>query len=158
MKDRTIRPLLWQAAMLACVLPTLGSAQQAGGEPAEELRPRAAASISIELNKLEQTSGACHAYFVVENETPHRVAELQIDVFVFDNEGLILRRIALTFQDIRANRTKVVIFDLADVACGDIGRLLVNEIITCTDEKGGALQGCGDLLTTRARAEAEFAY
>jgi hypothetical protein len=140
-----------------------------GGEPAAAgaapETPEAAAeagaeagSISIELNKLESTENACRGYFVVDNRTPEPLDELQIDVFLFDKEGVILRRVALSFLDVRSGRTKVVLFDLADLSCGDVGRLLVNEVLACKGASGEAVEGCGDMLDTTTRAEATFEY
>jgi hypothetical protein len=139
--------------------------QPDGGEPAAAdaatETPGAeagAGSISIELNKLESTQNACRGYFVVDNRTPEPIDELQIDVFLFDKEGVILRRVALSFLDVRSGRTKVVLFDLADLACGDVGRLLVNEVLACKGASGEAIEGCGDMLATTTRAEATFEY
>ena len=132
--------------------PDLPAATAAATEPAE-----AAGEISIELNKLESTPNACRGYFVVDNRTPEPIEELQIDVFLFDKEGVILRRVALSFLDVRSGRTKVVLFDLADLACGDVGRLLVNEVLACTDPEG-KVEGCADMVATSTRADAAFEY
>ncbi len=74
------------------------------------------------------------------------------------HKGVAVRRIALPFSGIRAERSKVVIFDLADVACADLDKLLVNEVLTCTGEDGAPIKGCADLVATTTRASASFAY
>ena len=126
--------------------------------PAPAAQAPAAQDITIELNKLEATEKACRGYFIVENKTPAGLKELQIDVFLFDKQSVILRRVALSFLDIRPGRSKVVLFDLADLDCGSIGRLLVNEVIACTAADGKAVEGCADRLAVRTRAGAEFEY
>jgi hypothetical protein len=114
--------------------------------------------LAVELNRLEPADNACRGYFVVRNKLPERVAELRLDVFIFDRKGVILRRVGLTFPDLRPNKTKVVLFDLAEAACHDIGKLLVNHVIDCTGSAGGPLNGCADLIATSTRAGTEFEY
>lgn len=114
--------------------------------------------LRLELNKLEPAGTGCRAYFVVENGTGEAVRELRLDTFLFDGNGLIGRRIGLTFPDLRPDRTKVVPFDLAGISCPEIGRLLVNDVLACTTPSGAALPGCGDLLALSTRTGARFEY
>ena len=128
----------------------------ASAQPATDKRP--SGSITLELNKLETAGPGCRAYFVVENRTPETVKELRLDTFIFDASGQITRRIGLTFPDIRAERTKVVPFDLNGAACTEIGRVLVNDVLACTGGTGAAIANCGDLLKVTTRAGAKFEY
>lgn len=149
-------------SLVALLYIVPGSAlAQAGGSPATvDAKPATGgdAGITIELNKLEEAQNACRGYFLVDNRTPDLLKELQIDVFLFDRQGVILRRVALSFLDVRSGRTKVVLFDLSGVACGDIGRLLVNEVLTCTSAGGPPIEGCADRLAVTTKAEAKFEY
>jgi hypothetical protein len=113
-------------------------------------------SITIELNKLEPTPNACRGYFVVENRLPEAVKELRLDIFLFDRAGVILRRVGLPFADVRSQRMKIVLFELAELNCNDIGRLVVNDILACTSENGGPIPGCAGMVTTSTRADAKF--
>jgi hypothetical protein len=119
---------------------------------------KSAASISLELNKLEPANGGCRAYFVVENRTAESMKELRLDTFIFDAGGQITRRIGLTFPDIRPDRTKVVPFDLSGAACPEIGRVLVNDVLACTAASGAPIASCGDQLKVSTRAGAKFEY
>ena len=155
-----MRAILLSAAVLLCAFDgsILAQTQPA---PAETATP-AGAPITIELNKLEDApEGAgtsCRGYFIVGNPTAESLEELQIDVFVFDKDDVVLDRVALTFSGVRPGRTKVVLFDLKDLACGDIGRMLVNEVLKCSGPGGAATEGCADTLTVTTRAEAKFEY
>jgi hypothetical protein len=140
------------AAGVLAQAPQTPAAGSSAGSPAS--RP----GISIELNKLESASNACRGYFIVTNRTPGTLKELGLDVFLFDKKGVILRRVGLTFLDIRSDRMKVVLFDLADLACGDIGRLLVNDVIACASATGAPIDGCSGLVTVSSRTGAEFNY
>lgn len=134
---------------------TPAPAAPAASDPGPGLRRP---SIALELNKLEPAGTGCRAYFVVENRTGEPVRELRLDTFLFDGNGLIGRRIGLTFPDLRPDRTKVVPFDLAGTPCPEIGRLLVNDVLACTSPAGTPVPGCGDLLTVATRASARFEY
>ena len=141
---------------LATALICLAAAASAQGTapPAVSKKP----AIGRELNKLEAASGGCRAYFVVENRTADPVKELRLDTFIFDANGQIARRIGLAFPDLRPDRTRVVPFDLAGANCPEIGRVLVNDVLACTNSAGGAVPNCGDLLAVTSRASARFEY
>ena len=117
-----------------------------------------APAITVELNKLESAGPSCRSYFLVTNRTPDALKDLRLEVYLFDRKGVVLRRIALPFSGLRSERSKVVIFDLADLACTDLDRLLVNEVLTCTGEDGAPVKSCPDLVAVTTRASAAFSY
>jgi len=142
-----MRSIFVLVAMLALALPApVGAqdAQPATAPAAETASPATATAVSqdimIELNKLEAIGEACRGYFIVENKTPAGLKELQIDVFLFDKPGVIVRRAAFSFLNIRPGHSKVVLFDLSDIDCGSIGRLLVNEVLACTAADGKTVE------------------
>ena len=123
------------------VLPGAGSgAGRATGDSASGVKQRArpprpplrrpAAQDITDRTEQARSDGrepAAATSSIDENNTPARLKEPQIDVFLFDKQSVILRRVALRLSDIRpGHRPKVVLFDLADLDCGSIGRLLVN--------------------------------
>ena len=114
--------------------------------------------IMVELNRLEAAASSCRGYFVVRNELPETIDELRLDVFLFDQKGVVLRRVGLTFPDLRAKRSKVILFDLAETPCAEIGRLLVNEVLGCSTAGSTPLRNCPDQLATSSRASATFDY
>ena len=114
--------------------------------------------ISLELNKLEPAGTACQAYFVVENRQADHVGELQADVFLFNKEGVVLRSLELPFADIAPGRTVVTAFELADLPCGNIGRVLLNRVVACTNPQGAPIEGCAGRLTVTSRTEQPFTY
>ena len=142
---------------LACstlALATIALAQEPPGGPAQPAAP----GIRVELNKLEAAGNACRGYFVITNGAPDSLKDLRLDVFLFDKAGIVLRRVGLTFTDVRAERSKVVLFDIPDTACGDVGRLVVNDVLACNGSAGTPLAGCPNLITTSTRAGAAFTY
>ena len=147
-----MRRLISSAVALAAML-AIGGAQPAFAQDAAA----GDGKINLELNKLETDKTTCRGYFVVNNRTPDSLKELRIDVILFDKAQVILRRVALSFLDVRSGRTKVVLFDFPDLACDNVGKLLVNEIMGCNGA-AGAISTCADALAVSTRASAGFEY
>ncbi|SLN77721.1 hypothetical protein [Oceanibacterium hippocampi] len=109
--------------------------------------------LGIELNKLEDTDGACRAYLVYQNGTQMDFSALKIDLVMFGSDGVINRRLAVDGAPLRAGKTSVRLFDIRGLACAEIARMLVNDVLEC--EQGGEAKGdCIDLVTTSSRASA----
>ena len=131
---------------------------QAPAPAASEAPAPAAGGITLELNKLAQVDNACHAYMILDNQTPEQLQDLTVDVYLFDQAGVILRGLALQFADVRPARATVVPFELPDLPCADVSRVLLNKVLTCTRADGAAVDGCAELLGTRTKAQAAFDY
>ena len=112
--------------------------------------------VTLELNRLESVDNICRSYFVVGNNLAEPLRELQLDTFFFGPDDVVRQRVALTFENVRAEREKVVLFDL-DLACDDIGSILVNELLACTAESG-PVAGCADTLAVSSRTDRELRY
>ena len=111
----------------------------------------AAATLDIELNKIEDAGGQCSASFVMQNHMGATLDQLRIDLYVFDKGGVIMRRVYLDTGPMRDGKTTVASFALVDQPCDKIGRLLVNDIPTCKAPDGSALDCLGGLtLSSKA--------
>ena len=151
---------------VACLALYAGPAvgQQQPAAPAADAPPAATAAdaasgtVTLELNKLMPAGDTCQIYFVVDNQTPQALQELTVDMYMFDEEGVILRGLALQFADLRARRETVVPFELPDLACGDISRVLLNNVLTCTNAEGAAVPACAEMVAVSTRADAAFEY
>ncbi len=161
-----MRAILFCSAMVLS-LAGVAAAQEAAAPAAGGKAPPAAAApapaagqpaIRLELNKLEPAEGGCHVYFVVENQTGDEVGELQTDVYLFDRQETVLRGLVLQFAGIAPQRTKVVPFELADLGCDAIGRVLLNQVVACTRPDASPLQGCAGRISVSSRANVEFSY
>jgi hypothetical protein len=144
-----------------CLLSSLTAAAVATAAEDEKTPAASGASgksITIELNKLETVERACRGYFVVRNRTSDLVTELRLDVFLFDKNGIIVRRVGLTFSDLAPERTKVALFDLTDSPCDQVGRVLLNGVVNCTGAGNAALPGCTDIVRTTTRTSVPFDY
>lgn len=112
-----LRTLLLAAA-LACSGPAFA---QAGG-------------VQVELNKLQPVDNACRAYLVTQNLTDDRFDSLKLDVVMFDADGIVAKRLAIQLAPIPTGKTRLKVFDMADLGCSQIGQLLLNNVLECTTE------------------------
>jgi len=112
-------------------------------------------AVEVELNKLEPVDGACRAYLVTQNLTDSRFDAFQLDVVMFDNDGIVARRLAVQIGPMTANKTSLKVFDIKNLACGDIGQLLLNDVLECRTDTG-ARDDCLSLVSVSQRGNTPF--
>jgi hypothetical protein len=111
--------------------------------------------LGIELNKLEPAEAACRAYLVFENRTQTEYRSLKLDLVMFGNDGVIIKRLAVEGGPLAKDKTSVKLFEITDVTCDRIGRVLMNDVISCEDAMG-ARQNCADEVVTSSRSAVSF--
>ena len=111
--------------------------------------------VSLQLNKLEPDGGSCRAYLVVENGSDSAFESLQLDLVMFDGEGIVAKRLAVETAPLPAGKTSVKVFGISGLACGDIGRVLLNGVLACEDQ-GGERDDCLRQLATDSVAGVPF--
>lgn len=126
------------------------SAVPAAADPAA-----AEAAVAIELNKLEPNGGACRAYLVLKNGSPRAFRSLKLDLVMFDGDGVVAKRLAVQAAPLPSGKTSLKVFDIAGHACGGIGSILLNDVLTCEPaaEAGG---DCLELIAASARGAVPF--
>jgi hypothetical protein len=112
--------------------------------------------IKIELNKLEAREGACRTYFVMANGSEHVLTSLGLDIFIFDKQKIIMQRVGPSISRLQPHKTRVVLFDIPDVDCANVGAFLLNGVTGCKDGNGADIPDCGNLLEIGSRAEVAF--
>ncbi|WP_299392688.1 hypothetical protein [Pelagibius sp.] len=110
-----------------------------------------AAPLKIELNKLEPQGEACRAYLVLENGSDSAFADLKLDMVMFDSDGVVSRRLAVQAAPLPAGKTSLKVFDIRDLSCGRLGRVLLNDVMACGDQSGPR-GDCLALIQATARA------
>ena len=93
-------------------------------------------ALSVQLNKLEADGDACRAYIVLENASGIAFEALRLDMVLFDVDGVIARRLAVDAAPLAAGKTSVRVFGISNLACDNIGRVLLNDILVCQDATG----------------------
>lgn len=134
------------AALVALAAQPAG-AQQGGA---------AAATLGVELNKLEQTGAACRAYMVLTNRTATALERLSLDLVVFDTSGVIDRRLAVALGPLAAGRTQVEVFDMAGLECARVARVLMNDVLECSPGRVAEATTCAEALRVSGRGDIAF--
>ena len=124
---------------------------------AQDAEEQANSALTVELNLIEQEGTSCRTYFVFDNGGDIDFANLRLDVFLFNNNGIIGRRFLLDSGAVNSGGTRVRIADLPDTECAGVGYLLINGVLGCED-RDGARDDCASLIDTRTRAEVELRY
>jgi hypothetical protein len=129
-------------ALLVALAGTL-----AGHGPAQA----AEGSLSIELNKLEDTKQGCRSIFVFDNQTGHELDRFRIDLILFDPAGIYTKQLLLDLAPLYQDKTTVASFLLDDAPCAKIGSILVNDVPWCEDAASNKID-CVRLLQVHSRS------
>ena len=111
--------------------------------------------VLVELNKLESKDTTCRAYIVLKNRSRIVLSTLKIDFVVFDTDGIVTKRLAVELGPLPSDKTSLKVFDIEELHCTQLGRLLVNDVAACEDDSGPR-SDCLALLSTSTRASVPF--
>lgn len=112
--------------------------------------------LKIELNKLESVDDACRAYVVFENHSGDAYESLTLDLVMFDSTGIINKRLAVEGAPLPLGKTSVKLFDIRDVSCEQVGRILLNDVLSCRTSAGERADCLADIVTTSRNAVSFF--
>ena len=113
----------------------------------------AADGLGLELNRLEAAGANCRIYMVASNQTDQAYSALQVDLVTFNSEGVINGRVAVELAPLEARKTAVKLFDLPEVGCDKISRILLNDIVRC-ETTAGPVPDCTKTAAPTSRAAA----
>lgn len=111
--------------------------------------------VIVELNKLEQMDNACRAYLVTRNLTDRHFESLMLNVVMFNNDGIVAKLLAVDLAPLPPGKTRVTIFDIKNLPCGNIGQLLLNDVMQCKTAKGKR-DDCLALIRVQSRTKVPF--
>lgn len=134
---------------------TLSLTGTAFAQDAKPDTPQSGTPLKIELNKLEPSGESCRTYLLVDNGKGQALKSLKVDLYAFDTEGVAQKRLAVELGPIGDKKTVVRLFDFQGLACPKIGRVLLNDVLSC---EGGdsSRESCLERITTSTKASAEF--
>ncbi len=112
--------------------------------------------LAVELNKVENFEGGCMASFVFHNSLGYTLDRFNLDLILFDREGVIVRRVMIDLAPLRDGKTRVAQFRLHHEECDEVSRVLVNDIPQCRAEAGHELD-CVAALEVMSRGDIELA-
>lgn len=159
MQDMIWRTVTGAALAFGLIGSTFGAAfaQQAATPSPNVVGDNAAnaGGIELELNNAADADGACRISYLASNKSQQAFDRIAYDFVVFDAESRVSRLLVLDFGQLPVGKTKVVQFDLSDQGCGQISRLLINDVSECSIA-GGDSTLCLQGLKTSTRTDIEF--
>ena len=141
------------ALLSACAIGTVWAV--GGGSQALHAAPEN--RLSMELNRVETVDSGCQTTLVMTNDLSQDIADLGIELVLFDTEGIVNQFVLLTSGPLPAGRTRVKAFMLEQVRCEQLQRILVNGVTTCS---GGEVvpETCSRQLSVTSRAPVSFEF
>lgn len=130
-------------AAALCATPVF--AQEAQDVPA-------APGLALELNALTASETGCRVTFLATNRLGTELIRSAFEIALFGDGGGIERLVSLDFKAMPEGKTRVLQFDIADVGCDKVSRVLINDIVAC-DGAGLDPKVCFERLTTLSRLD-----
>ena len=90
-----------------------------------------AQNIEIALNTVDPQPEACRLTFVADNGTGADIARLVLEAVMFTKAGQVAQFTLFDFAALPEGRQRVRQFDVAGLACADLGQVLFNGVATC---------------------------
>lgn len=109
-------------------------------------------SIIVELNKTEDTDEGCRPLFLFDNQSGHQLSRFQVDLVLFDVEGVHSKQILLDMAPLYEGKKTVASFLLSNIKCDQIGSMLVNDLPDCRNSGGDPLD-CLALLKVASKSD-----
>lgn len=121
---------------MALFNPTLAAAVTAAALCAGGALWAQTGTIELELNTAADVNGACRLTYVATNSSPVSLEKMTYEVAVYDLDGIVKLLLELGFGGLPSGKTRVVQFDVPELGCGAISRILVNTSVECTAAEG----------------------
>jgi hypothetical protein len=116
--------------------------------------PVAGGKLTIELNKFEDIAGGgCRAYFLFRNDTGASFEGFQMSLAIFNKDGVIDRLLSIDASPLPVARTTLKLFEIPQIACPDIGQVLLHDIPVCKPQNGTQTD-CFPLIDLKSRTPA----
>ena len=95
------------------------------------------ARLTIEINKFEEIpEGGCRAFFLFRNDTPTSFEGFEMSLAIFNKSGVIDRLLSIDAAPLPVARTTLKLFEIPQIACADIGQVLLHDLPVCKPQNG----------------------
>ncbi len=116
---------------------------------------QAAPELAIELNALATSETGCRVTFLATNRLGTELTRSALEIALFGADGGIDRLVSLEFKAMPEGKARVLQFDLSGLACENISRVLINDVVACEGE-GLDPKTCLTALKPTSRLAAGF--
>lgn len=126
-----------------CVAPLQAQTAQAG-------------KLTVELNKFEENeTGGCRAFFLFRNQTEFTFEGFEMSLAILNSNGIIDRLLSIDAAPITAARTTLKLFEIPEIACGDISEILLHELASCKPQNADEMD-CFPIMDLVSRTPAKL--
>ena len=94
-------------------------------------------ALRLELNAADTVPSACRLSFVIENPHDADIAQAVFETVLFNADGSVNQLALFDFGAVPAGRLRVRQFDIADLPCDGLSRVLINGANTCEATRTG---------------------
>jgi hypothetical protein len=136
------------AALLAGAFVAIAGITQA---LAQDATP--ASSLDVELNGLAPSQKGCMMTFVALNKLATPINKISFELAFFNDKNAVDRITVLDFRDLPQGKKRVRQFDMPNVKCDSVTRVLINDTPVCD---GPAVGECMKGLVTRSQVSVPF--
>lgn len=113
------------------------------------------AALTVELNTVTPLNAGCRLTFMATNAMPADIGKLVLETVLLTTEGTVDRLTLFDMQDLPANRPRVRQFDVPNLTCNALGKVLINGVGTC-DGDGLDPTTCAGRLELTSRTDVEI--
>jgi len=139
------------AALLTSGLIVVASASQVFAQDAAAASP--AKGLEVELNGLAPSQKGCMMTFVALNNLAAPISKISFELAFFNDKNAVDRVTVLDFRDLPQGKKRVRQFDMPNVKCETVTRVLINDTPVCD---GPATGECMKGLVTRSQISVPF--
>ncbi|RUM07654.1 hypothetical protein [Rhizobium chutanense] len=113
----------------------------------------ASAKLDVELNALAPSQKGCMMTFVAENNLQAPINKISFELAFFNDKNAVDRITVLDFRDLPQGKKRVRQFDMPNVKCETVTRIIINDTPVCD---GPAAGECMKGLVTRSQISVPF--
>lgn len=126
-----------------------------GPGTAQDADAAAETALRLELNTVTPLEAGCRLTFMATNGLGADLNRLVLETVLITTDGLVDRLTLFDMRALPADRPRVRQFDVPELACDALGRVLINAVATC--EGDGIDPGtCSDRLDLSSRSGVEI--
>jgi hypothetical protein len=141
------------AAFAASVLFSVSGVAGAHAQDAAAAASAPAAKLDVELNALAPSQKGCMMTFVAENNLAAPINKISFELAFFNDKNAVDRITVLDFRDLPQGKKRVRQFDMPNVKCETVTRIIINDTPVCD---GPATGECMKGLVTRSQISVPF--
>jgi hypothetical protein len=110
--------------------------------------------LTIEINKFEEIEGGgCRAFFLFQNSTTTSFEGFEMSLAIFNKAGVIDRLLSIDAAPLPVARTMLKLFEVPQIACTDIGQVLLHDVPVCKPQNAEATD-CYPLIALSSKTSA----